>query len=69
MAPSSTTEWNNKYILVNNSGILVNNSGGKHILLKKFDQLMYITNRKFLSKISTKSVAWKLVSDYLFVKN
>ena len=41
--------------------ILLNNLGGKCSLVMKFDQFMQYYKIIFLSKNSTKNVAWKLV--------
>ena len=54
MTSSNAQAWNTKHILLNNLG-------SKCSLVMKFDQFMQYYKIIFLSKNSTKNVAWKLV--------
>ena len=54
MTSSNAQAWNTKHILLNNLG-------SKRSLVMKFGQFMQYYKIIFLSKNSTKNVAWKLV--------
>ena len=54
MTSSNAQAWNMKHILLNNLG-------SKRSLVMKFGQFMQYYKIIFLSKNSTKNVAWKLV--------
>ena len=54
MASSNAQAWNTKHILLNNLG-------SKRSLVMKFGQFMQYYKIFFLSKNSTKNVAWELV--------
>ena len=63
MTSSNAQAWNTKHILLNNLG-------SKHSLVMKFGQFMQYYKITFLSKNSTKNMAWKLVpGPFLFLKN
>ena len=54
MTSSNAQPWNTK-------NILLNNLGSKRSLVMKFSQFMQYYKIIFLSKNSTKNMAWKLV--------
>ena len=54
MKSSNAQAWNTKHILLNNLG-------NKRSLVMKSGQFMKYCNIIFLSKSSSKNVAWKLV--------